>query len=164
MHYEHLLQINDLNNPLVTPLTREQVWLGLIARMERPQYFLIGMDECRISARTGNTLRRELRFGTRWINDRVTYSPPLEVQCDVDPTDDMGPARLVITIEEPQPGELFLRFAYTLESSSDDSVGEVDEYRKAAYREADVDTVRRIRQLAEAGLLSSDGAADVELH
>ncbi len=164
MHYEHLVQINELNNPMVIPLTRDQLWQGLIARTERPQYFLIGLDECRISDRVENTLRREMRFGDRWIIDRVTYSPPVEVRIEVEPTPEMGPARLVMTIEEPQPGELFLRFSYTLESSSDDAVGEVDEYRKSAYRDSDVDTVRRIRQLAEAGVLSVDGAADVELH
>jgi hypothetical protein len=164
MHYEHLVQINDLNDSRVTPLTREQLWQGLVARAERPQYFLIGMDECRISERVGNTMRRAMRFGNRWVCDRVTYAPLVEVRFDVEPTDEIAAAQLIIGIEEPQPGELFLRFTYTLESGCADVVGEADEYRKAAYRQSDVDTARRIRQFVEAGLLSADGTADVELH
>ena len=164
MHYEHLLQINDANDPQIEPLTREQLWLGLVARAERPQYFLIGMDECRIVERTANTLRRRMRFGTTQVCDRVTYEPPVQVRFDVEPTLEVSGARLIIRIEEPQPGELFLRFAYTLQTTADDAIGELDEYRKSAYRDADIDTVRMIRQLAATGILSDDGPAAVELH
>lgn len=159
MHYEHLLQINDPNDPQIEPLTREQLWLGLVARAERPQYFLIGMDECQIVERTANTLRRQMRFGTLQVRDRVTYESQMHVRFDVEPTLEVSGARLIISIEEPQPGELFLRFAYTLQTVVDDAVAELDEYRKSAYRDADIDTVRMIRQLAATGILSADGSA-----
>lgn len=164
MHYEHLLQINDSNDPQIEPLTREQLWLGLVARAERPQYFLVGMDECRIVERTATTLRRQMQFGVTQLRDLVTYEPPLQVRFDVEPTGGVTGARLIISIEEPQPGEFFLRFSYTLQTTSDDAVGELDEYRKSAYRDADIDTVRMIRQLAATGILSGDGPAAVELH
>ena len=164
MHYEHLIQINDPNDPQIEPLTREQLWLGLVARAERPQYFLIGMDECRIVEHTGDTLRREMRLGTTLVRDHVTYKPPVQVCFDVEPSVEITGARLIISIEEPQPGELFLRFAYTLQTAVDDAVGELDEYRKSAYRDADIDTVRMIRQLAATGIFSSDGPANVEIH
>jgi len=86
MHYEHLVQINDPNDLEIEPLTREQLWLGLVARAERPQYFLIGMDECRIVERTADTLRREMRFGSTQVRDRVTYEPQVQVCFDVEPT------------------------------------------------------------------------------
>ena len=164
MHYEHLIQINDSNNPLIEPLSREQLWLGLVARAERPQYFLIGMDECQITERTADALRRQLRFGITKVRDRVTYQPPLQVRFDVEPADEVTGACLTISIEEPQPGELFLRFAYTLHTTLDDGVGELDEYRKSAYRDADIDTVLMIRQLAASGMLSADGPTVQELH
>ena len=162
MHYEHLVQINDLNDPRIAPLTREQLWLGLVARAERPQYFLLGMDECRLSDRTNNTLKREMRFGRAWVRDQVIYEPDQGVRFDVVPTEEVPGARLEIRIEEPQPGQLFLRFTYSLQSIADDAVGDLDEYRKSAYHDADLDTVRMIRQLAASGLLSLDGpeAAD----
>lgn len=164
MHYEHLLQINDPNDAEIDPLTREQLWQGLVARAERPQYFLIGLDECRIVERTADTLRRVMRFGTVQVSDRVTYEPPLRVRFDVEPTLEVTGARLIISIEEPQPGELFLRFAYTLQTMVDDAVGDSDEYRKSAYRDADIDTVRMIRQLAATGVLSADGPEPGSLH
>ena len=164
MHYEHLVQINDPNDLEIEPLTREQLWLGLVARAERSQYFLIGMDECRIVERTADTLRREMRFGSTQVRDRVTYEPQVQVCFDVEPTVEVSGARLIIRIEEPQPGELFLRFAYTLQTSSDDAVGALDEYRKSAYRGADIDTVRMIRQLAATGIFSADGPGNAEIH
>lgn len=164
MHYEHLVQINDPNDPQIEPLTREQLWLGLVARAERPQYFLVGMDECVIAGRTTLTLRRQMKFGATQLRDLVTYQPPVQVRFDVEPTPGVTGARLIISIEEPQPGELFLRFAYTLQTTADDAVGELDEYRKSAYRDADIDTVRMIRQLAATGILSADGPETVELH
>ena len=164
MHYEHLIQINDPNDPQIEPLTREQLWLGLVARAERPQYFLIGMDECQIIEHTGDTLRRQMRFGKTQVRDRVTYKSPVQVCFDVEPSVEITGARLIISIEEPRPGELFLRFAYTLQTVVDDAVGELDEYRKSAYRDADIDTVRIIRQLAATGIFSSEGPGNVEIH
>lgn len=163
MHYEHLVQINDSNNPLIEPLTREQLWLGMVARAERPQYFLIGLDECRIVERTADTLLRHLRFGVTRVRDRVTYQYQVQVRFDVEPTAEVAAARLIIRIEELQPGELFLRFSYTLHTPSDTPIVEWDEYRKSAYRDADIDTVRMIRQLAASEILSKEGPTVAEL-
>lgn len=163
MHYEHLVQINDSSDTRIEPLTRAQLWLGLVARAERPQYFLAGMDECRISERTANTLRRDMRFGTARVLDQVTYEAPVQVRFDVEGTVQMPGATLAIRIEEPQPGQLFLRFTYALQVMADDAVGDIDEYRKSAYRGADIDTVRIIRQLAASGLLSEGEPEAVDL-
>lgn len=163
MHYEHLIQINDANDSRIELLTREQLWLGLVARAERPQYFLIGMDECQVTERTATTLRRQMRFGAAKVHDRVTYEPQVQVRFDVEPTAEVTGARLIIRIEEPEAGALFLRFTYALQTAAYDTVGELDEYRKSAYRSADIDTVRIIRELAASGILSADGPAAVDL-
>ena len=42
MNFEHLIQINDPENPLAPPLTREQLWQGLSHRIENPVPFLPG--------------------------------------------------------------------------------------------------------------------------
>lgn len=160
MHYEHLVQINDPLDPRSEPLSRAQLWQGLVVRAERPQHFLIGMDECRIVNRSGNTLDRRLRFGALLVHDRVTFHPPMEVRYQVEPSAEVAGASLVMRIEEPQPGYLFLRFEYRLHPG--DGGGELDEFRKSAYREADIDTVRMIRQLAASGLLSPDGPPGVD--
>jgi hypothetical protein len=68
----------------------------------------------------------------------------------------MPAATLVMTIEEPQPGLLFVRFEYDSgEPDSGDRVQEFyDRFRRNAYQEADIDTIKRIRQLAEQGRLN----------
>ena len=48
MNFEHLIQINDPENPLVAPLTRDQLWLGLNHRIENPVPFLPGLESCTI--------------------------------------------------------------------------------------------------------------------
>ncbi|GHU45455.1 hypothetical protein AGMMS50289_16720 [Betaproteobacteria bacterium] len=52
MRFEHLIQINDLNNPLQEFLNREQLWQGLWQRVEQPEIFLPGLDGCQISIAT----------------------------------------------------------------------------------------------------------------
>lgn len=163
MHYEHLIQINDANDNRIERLTREQVWLGLVARAERPQYFLMGMDECQIVERTATTLRRKMRFGAAQVHDYVTYEPRVQIRFDVEPTAEVTGARLVIRIEEPEANALFLRFTYALQTVNHDTVVELDEYRKSAYRSADIDTVRIIRELAASGILSANGPTPVDL-
>ena len=51
MNFEHLIQINDPLNPFVESMTREQVWEGLVLRVEQPQLFVIGLDRCVILSR-----------------------------------------------------------------------------------------------------------------
>jgi hypothetical protein len=164
MRYQHLVQINDPLDSRIEPLSREQLWRGLVVRAERPARFLIGLDECRIVNRSGNTLQRQLRFGTLQVHDRVTLEPPVQVRFDVEPCGEVAGASLVIRIEEPQPGQLFLRFEYSLKATTDDAAGELDEYRKSAYREADIDTVRMIRQLAASGVLAGSDITPLEPH
>jgi hypothetical protein len=163
MRYEHIVQINDPLDNRIEPLSRGQLWQGLVVRAERPAYFLIGLDECRIVARTANTLERQLQFGALQVSDRVTFEPALQVHFQIKPSGDVAGASLVIRIEEPQPEQLFLRFEYELQVAADSTSGELDEYRKSAYREADIDTVRMIRQLAASGVLSPGGPV-ADLH
>jgi hypothetical protein len=63
---------------------------------------------------------------------------------------------MTITIEEPSPDALFLRFVYEAESEIAGEGG-LDEMtvtlRRQAYEGTDLDTVVRIRALAEAGRL-----------
>ena len=62
-----------------------------------------------------------------------------------------------MTIEEPEPEHLFVRFCYEdSHTAAEDEANEMyDEYRRSAYHEADVDTIRVIRELAEGGLLNA---------
>ena len=72
MHFEHLIEINDRDNPLVPDLTREELWFGLLCRAENPRPFLPGLDSCRIIERSDSELVRDLHFGATVIRDKVT--------------------------------------------------------------------------------------------
>jgi hypothetical protein len=64
---------------------------------------------------------------------------------------------LHMTIEEPQPGALFVRFDYDDHAGDSVSTEEAfyNEFRRSAYLEADIDTIRVIRQLAQEGQLDA---------
>lgn len=155
MIYEHLIQINDPLNPLIDALTRAQVWEGLLLRVEQPQLFVAGLDRCVILSRTPSTLERELHYGEARVRDRVTLRPHEQVRYDIAPTATYVGGSLTVTIEEPDALRMFLRFAYdtTLNAGGDEEHRTV-EIVKSAYREADIDTVRLIRQFVHGGMAS----------
>lgn len=153
MHFEHLVQVNDPGNPLIESLSREQIWQGLLHRVEDPLPFLPGLESCTILERQATELLRELDFGAAVIQDRVTYEAEQWVRFDILPSANHAGGSLTITIEEPAAEHLFLRFAYqtTLaEEAFSQDAGYV-EYVKSAYHQSDVETVRIIRTLAAGG-------------
>lgn len=162
MKYEHLVEINDVNNDAIALITREKLWAGLVMRAELPQLFMSYIDECFVSNRTEKSMSRALRFGDLTIVDEVELAPLHYVHYAVPAQNDIPASSLRMTIEEPEPNALFVRFAYDngnngiseLDSDSEE-VEKYNAYRRSAYHEADIDTVRIIRELAEAGRLDA---------
>jgi hypothetical protein len=150
LNFEHLIQINDPLNPLLDRLTRAQLWEGLVLRAEQPQLFVLGLEGCTILSRTGCTLERELHYGQTTVRDRVTLTPQQNVRYDILATPSHVGGSLTITIEQPDDLQLFLRFEYrtTLPAADTEDARQTQEIVKSAYREADIDTVRLIRQFA----------------
>lgn len=155
MKFSHLIRINDARETLITPLTRDELWRGLMMRAESPLLFVMALDECSILARDAHTLRRELRFGSVTLRDRVSFLAPHQVRYDIEANADSPAASLVMTIEEPEAGQLFVRFAYQTgpDSADSESEGPYDGFVKQAYVQSDIDTVRTIRRLAGEGKL-----------
>ena len=77
MKFTHLVEINMPSNPLVMMITREQLWRGLVLRAEKPTLFVLGLDDCEITARSNGELSRTLRFGSLQIHDRDRKSTRL---------------------------------------------------------------------------------------
>ena len=150
MQFSHLIQINDPFNPLIDFLSREQLWRGLVLRAENPLLFVMALDGFEIVARGDNMLVRELRFGKLTLRDRVRFEPMRQVCYEIEAAGDSPAATLVMTIEEPEPQQLFLRFDY--ETLQGDTAAPIDEFygsfARQAYVEADIDTVSAIRRLA----------------
>ncbi len=155
MQFEHLIEINDPLNPLIDALTRQQLWQGLVLRAESPQLFMPHLDECTLEPGEAS-LGRRLRFGKLVVQDQVTFHPHEKVVYDVAAQDEICQSRLCMSIEEPSPERLYVRFQYSdSHSASEDAVNAMyDDFRRSAYKEADIDTIRIIRELAALGRLN----------
>ncbi len=155
MRFTHLVQINDLTNPLIDPLSRAQLWRGLTLRAEDPMQFVIGLDRCEVIRRADNELLRELHFGRLTIRDHVRFTPMTQVRYEVEAAGEVPAATLITTIEEPEPEQLFVRFEY--DTRPIEGGPPVDPYyqqfMKEAYKEADIDAIRIMRRLATEGKL-----------
>jgi hypothetical protein len=156
MNFEHLIEINDPGNPLLEPLSRQQLWQGLALRAENPELSVIGLDACVVLNRSPNYLRRELRFGHMRVNDEVFFTPLEEVRYEVMASELFPASRLVMRIEEPVPGRCFVRFIYSDTAGTGTETEEdqmVRDHLKQAYIQTDQDTIAVIRELGKMGKL-----------
>jgi len=153
LKFEHLIEVNDLANPLQEPLTREELWFGLLCRAEDARAFLPGLEACRIVERGEGSLVRDLDFGSVVVRDRVTFSPLDWIRFESEANAQHAGGSLTIRIEEPQAGALFLRFCYqtTLPEASGSEDARYADFVRSAYHQSDVDTVRVIRMIAASG-------------
>lgn len=154
MRFEHLIEINDPLIPLIEPLTRAQLWRGLERRAHAPLDFRPDFDRCITLDEGLNWRRYELVFGGHAFIEEVRLDPPHGLTFRIVGDDPHAGSELQVAIEEPAPGALWARFRYdTVITDSGDAAPEFDRARRAAYRDADIDTIRRLRQLAAAGEL-----------
>ena len=157
MKFEHLIEINDPLNPLIDTITRDQLWRGLVLRADSPKLFVPHLDECTIDERESGSFRRRLRYGELEIVDRVILTPLNEVRYDIDAQGEISASSLTMTIEAPSEHTLYVRFRYDdgHDAATDAANAMYDEFRKSAYQEADIDTIRVIRDLAAQGRLDA---------
>jgi len=157
MKFEHLIEINDILNPLAEVITREQLWRGLVLRAESPKLFVSYLDDALIEDRTEASMTRTLKYGELSVTDTVRFVHLEHVHYDVAAQGEIRQSSLRMTIEEPQPDSLFVRFQYDDGATEEqDKENEMyNDYRRSAYQAADIDTIRQIREFAEAGRLNA---------
>ena len=154
MQFSHLIEINDILNPLIDTLSRDQLWKGLERRARDPKRFVMSLDSCEITNDDGGSLRRELHFGSLVVRDQVKMVPHDSVIYQVEAGAGFPASTLVMRIEEPEPEHLFVRFEYSdSRPENEASDKEALAYLRSAYVAADIDTIRGIRQLASEGEL-----------
>jgi hypothetical protein len=153
MKFNHLVEINDPLNPLIDSLNREQLWQGLVLRAETPKMFVPWLDSCEVLDRSAESVSRELRYGTLVVRDNVTFVPQQRVHYQVPAQKDIPASSLTMSIEEPEPQVFFVRFEYDDGTGDSENSTEAmyNDFRRSAYEEADIDTIRIIRQLASEG-------------
>ncbi len=153
MKFEHLVEINDPRNPLLYSLTREQIWRGLVLRAQAPKVFVPHLDDCQLFENSKDGLTRQLRYGSLIVVDKVVFAPQESVQYLVAAQQDIVASSLVMRIEEPLPGRLFVRFEYEdgHDTSTDEMAAMYNDLRHEAYKASDIDTIHIIRELAQQG-------------
>ena len=158
MKFEHLIEINDPLNPLIDALSPEQLWRGLVLRAESPKLFVPHLDECLIDERSDSGFRRRLRYGEQLvIEDRVILLSQRQVRYEVAAQKDISASSLTMTIETPSADTLWVRFQYDdgHDDATDAANAMYDDFRRSAYKESDIDTIRVLRELAEQGRLDA---------
>lgn len=152
MRFEHLVIVNDPQFPLAEWVSRDEVWAGLLMRVEDARLFLPGLEVCEVLTRNGPVLERRLSFGTTDIFDRVTLVERESVCFDTAPSEHHGGGRLLIRIEETCEGHLMLRFIYATQFATGHETEDApySDYLRQAYEAADIDTVSVIRELTAA--------------
>ena len=150
MQFEHVVVVNDPREALAASLSREQVWAGLMWRVEDPCAFQPSLVGCEIISRSQTLVERALDFGNFRMRDTVHLLDQQAVRFESAADGARPAAQLTVSIETPAEGMLVLRFAYrtSLDESADGADAEYTGYIKSAYHAADIDTVRLIREFA----------------
>jgi hypothetical protein len=153
LRFEHLVQINDVRDARLEMLSRDQLWRGLLLRAQTPKLFIPWLDDADVQADADGSLQRTLRFGDFEVRDRVTFEHETRVHYEVEDRRANTRFALTMRIEEPQPAALFVRFTYEARSIDHHAQSPLSDIVRSAYRQADEDTVFRIRQFAQSGVL-----------
>jgi phage pi2 protein 07 len=79
------------------------------------------------------------------------------VRYEVHAQGEISASSLTVTIEAPEEHILFVRFRYDdgHDAATDAANAMYDEFKKSAYQEADIDTIRILRELAAEGRLDA---------
>ena len=157
MRFAHLIEINSPDavvRGMTTTFTRDQVWQGLMARLQTPQVFPNGPESCEWQEAQPGQFERTLHFGQHALKDQVKVTALERMQFTPEPHGDLAPIRLTITIEEPQPGQMVLRFVYEAMAAQTMEEAYYNEYRHNAWLHNDRDMVRTLREWLDEGRLA----------
>lgn len=157
MRFEHLIEINSPQPAVqmaVSTFTREQLWRGLMARVQTPQRFPNGPESCDWRETAPDVFQRTLHFGQHVMHDEVRTVPQQSLQFTPQAHGDTAPIRLTITVEEPVPHQMVLRFVYINLGEQTQEEAYYNEYRHNAWLHNDRDMVRTLREWLEAGALA----------
>jgi hypothetical protein len=154
MRYEHLMQVTDPADARVPPMSRAELWRGLMRRVESPQDFPLGPDRCSVHPGPGTDQRRRtVHFGHLSFDDEVQLEPEQRIRFTPRPHEGVAPVALTITLEEPRPGLLCLRFVYEVGGEPSEEDRSLQRWREQAWLEMDRDMLRTLREWQAAGTL-----------
>jgi hypothetical protein len=153
MIFEHIITVNDVSEPIVTPMSRWQLWQGLMRRVTDPVRFSDTLDEARVTEVTTTHWTRELHYGPLVVRDRVTADPMDSIRYEVEWPPRLAGSRMTMRIEEPAFGTMIVRFVYDSPyASADPQVTRAQRTAlESAYLHADIDAIALVRRMVSSG-------------
>jgi acetylaranotin biosynthesis cluster protein L len=149
LRHEHIVRINDPANAVGQWLTREQLWAGLLHTMQAPQELDESIDSATVHAISASTLQREIHRGLQVTADEVKLIQNELLQVRADAQSAFAGSTLTISIEEPAPQMLFVRFTYELYGLEATRDAQEDHARRSAYQNANIVRIRAARGLVQ---------------
>ncbi|PDH34853.1 MAG: hypothetical protein CNF02_02175 [OM182 bacterium MED-G28] len=135
----------------MTPITRSQLWQGLVLCARSPEKFTHGL-QCDSDELINNKFKRIIKAGQTSFCEQVVLYPEQKIFTKTAGNLDQISAQSTASIEEPDTGALFVRFRYKRELDNSDNHVDFGAPIKAAYVQLDRDAVALIRMLAESEL------------
>lgn len=149
MHYEHIVAVNDPGNPLSDTLTRDQLWRGLVLRIRSPELFLPGVASVQLQEIHPELLVREMQLGNMQVRDRIHLQHLQQIRFETESGEHHPGGTLVVSIMEPEPDFLLVRFKYEKPASGDPDEEKFSAYLFKMWQQVDLDSVKLIRKLVE---------------
>ena len=142
-----------INPPGVKPeLTREQVWAGLVMKVDDAIPFVTGMTQCDVIERTADTVTRMVTFRGNQHKEHITLYAPIKVHFHRPD----GSGWIDNTISESEAG-LLLTFTFGINfpgiAANSPEEAAQGEAMRGAYLGAVTATLSYTRELAAAGEL-----------
>ena len=135
-------------------LTRDQIWKGLMMKVEDARPFVPLMTQCDVIERSENGVVRDIVFDGMALREQIILYPKQKVQfLRVGLGEEMG--TIWNEILEDESGELHLRFSFELEvpNLTEEMEREYRERRATGYLKAVRATLEHLRRLRAAGRL-----------
>jgi hypothetical protein len=152
LDFEHIVQINDPDDDSIKPLSRQQLWEGLLLRAKDPGKFNNGLF-CRLDEVAENSFVRYIQAGDTEFREQVSLTYQENIETKTVGVNQSIHAESVASIEEPASGYLFVRFIYRRDIEDSKEGALIGEHLKSAYVQLDIDAIALIRMLAEDKLL-----------
>lgn len=154
LDFQHIIQVNDLEDKTALVITKLQLWQGLVLRARNPQKFNTAL-QCECSSIEENQFVRKISAGEANFKEKVVITPHLKIETSTMPGIEQTFAESSTLIEEPEPNSLFVRFNYRRDLEVGENDVQIAEYLKSAYVQLDRDAVAMIRMLAQSEALNT---------
>ena len=158
MRFEHVIEINSAQaavQAMMTRFSRDQLWRGLMLRVRAPERFPNGPAAVECTDVAEGQVRRVLHFGPHTLQDEVRIEPLQRLVFTPEAHGELAPIRLTISVEEPVPGQLVLRFVYEALAELSAEEAYYSGYRHNAWLHNDRDMVGQLREWLDTGELEA---------